>query len=465
MDAPRRILVVDDHRAIREGLRLTLAEFGHGEIEEAPDAESAIQSILADPPDLTIVDLNLPGKSGLDLVAELQANGIQTTVVVLTGHGSIDSAVEATRRGVFDYLEKPVSPERLKAVVERGLEHTNMRREILRLRREMARSGRLDELVGRSPAMLQIYRLVDQVAPTNASVMITGESGTGKEVVARAIHRLSPRAARPLVAINCAAIPRELLESELFGHERGSFTGATAARTGCFEQAHGGSLLLDEIGDMPADLQSKLLRALENRSFRRVGGEREIQVDVRIIAATNANLDALVEERSLREDLFFRLNVFPIQVPSLRERQEDIPVLADHFLQLHLRENPSRVVGFSDAALRRMMVYSWPGNVRELRNVVQRAAILCPQEEIQPEHLPAGLRSGEPSVRPAGRGVFVPSGTGLDEAERAIILDTLRVCGGNKPRAAEVLGISLKTLYTRLNRYGAERSDPNRAAP
>jgi len=216
---------------------------------------------------------------------------------------------------------------------------------------------------------------------------------------------------------------------------------------------------------MPADLQSKLLRALENRSFRRVGGEREIQVDVRIIAATNANLDALVEERSLREDLFFRLNVFPIQVPSLRERQEDIPVLADHFLQLHLRENPSRVVGFSDAALRRMMVYSWPGNVRELRNVVQRAAILCPQEEIQPEHLPAGLRSGEPSVRPAGRGVFVPSGTGLDEAERAIILDTLRVCGGNKPRAAEVLGISLKTLYTRLNRYGAERSDPNRAAP
>jgi DNA-binding NtrC family response regulator len=459
MQSERKILVVDDHNPVREGLRRALGEFGYQNVDDAPDAETALEMVLAAPPDLLIVDLNLPGKSGLDLVADLQQLGIETTIIVLTAHGSIDSAVEATRRGVFDYLSKPVQPDRLKSVVDRGMERTVLLREVLQLRREMMRAGRLPDLVGRTPAMLEIYRLIEQVAPTSASVLITGESGTGKEVIARILHKLSPRAARPLVAINCAAIPANLLESELFGHEKGAFTGATASRIGRFEEANESTLFLDEIGEMPVDLQSKLLRALEERKVRRVGGSREIPIDVRVVSATNTRIETLLQEGNLREDLFFRLNVFLIAIPPLRERIDDIPILAEHFLQEHLREAPSRVVGFSDEALRRMKSYPWPGNVRELRNAVQRGAILCREGDVQPEHLPPAVRGGEPLVRSAGRGVFVPVGTSIDDAEKAILLETLRHCGGNKQQAAEILGISLKTLYTRLNRYEAEKRD------
>jgi len=464
MGLSQRILVVDDHEAVRTGLRRALEEFGYGEVEEAPDAEAAMSAILNHPPDLLIIDLNLPGKSGLELIADLQENGIETTVVVLTGHGTIDSAVEATRRGVFEYVPKPVSPDRLKIVVERGLERTAMRRELLQLRRDVMQSGRMTELVGGSPAMMQLYRLVEQVAPTTASVLITGESGTGKEVIARAIHRLSPRALRPLVAINCAAIPGALLESELFGHEKGAFTGATTSRLGCFEQSNGSTLFLDEIGEMPIDLQTKLLRALESRRVRRVGGDREIDVDVRIVSATNAQIENMLREGKLREDLYFRLNVFHLPVPPLRERAEDIPLLAEHFLQEHLRENPSRIVGFSLPAIRALKAHSWPGNVRELRNAVQRAVILCSEGEIQVEHLPPSVRGEESFSRPSGRGVFVSTGTSLDAAERAIILETLRSCGGNKAQAADILGISLKTLYTRINKYEAERQTGSSAS-
>ena len=323
----------------------------------------------------------------------------------------------------------------------------------------MMRAGRLPDLVGRTPVMLEIYRLIEQVAPTSASVLITGESGTGK-----GSHRAGapspepPRRRGPLVAVNCAAIPANLLESELFGHEKGSFTGATAARTGRFEEASGSTLFLDEIGEMPIELQSKLLRALEDRMVRRVGGDREIPIDVRVVSATNARVEQLLRDGRLREDLYFRLNVFLIAIPPLRERAEDIAVLAENFLQSHLKENAAaRVVGFTDEALRLMRAYSWPGNVRELRNAVQRAAIVCGEGEILAEHLPAPVRGGEPVVRTSVRGVFIAPGTSMDEAEKAIILDTLRHCGGNKSRAAEVLGISLKTLYTRLNLYESER--------
>jgi DNA-binding NtrC family response regulator len=458
MEPDRKILVVDDHKTIRDGLRAWLGEFGYPNVEDAPDAETALEKVLIYPPDLIIVDLNLPGRSGLDLVGDLLQLGIETTIIVLTAHGSIDSAVLATRRGVFEYLSKPVPPERLKSAVDRGMERTALRREVRDLRREMMRAGRLPDLVGRTPVMLEIYRLIEHVAPTSASVMITGESGTGKEVIARALHRLSPRATRTLVAVNCAAIPSALLESELFGHERGSFTGATASRTGRFEEASGSTLFLDEIGEMPIELQSKLLRALEDRKVRRVGGDREIPIDVRIVSATNAPVEQLLQDGRLREDLYFRLNVFMIAIPPLRERPEDVGVLAEHFLQTHLKENPAaRVVGFTDEAQRLMKAYSWPGNVRELRNAVQRAAILCGEGEILAEHLPSPVRGGDPVVRRTVRGVFIAPGTSMDEAEKAIIIETLRHCGGNKSRASEVLGISLKTLYTRLNLYESER--------
>lgn len=464
-DVAGRILIVDDNPGIRQGLRQALGELGFGGVEDAPSAEIALERVLTHPPDLIIIDLNLPGKNGLELVADLQEHGIETTMVVLTGHGSIDSAVEATRRGVFDYLLKPATPERLKSVVERALERTALRREVLRLRREMVRRGRFQELVGSSPSMLELYRMIEQIAPTAASVLITGESGTGKEVVARALHRLSPRAARGMVAVNCAAIPASLLESELFGHVKGAFTGATAARAGCFEQADGGTLLLDEIGEMPPVLQPKLLRTIEDGRIRRVGGEREIQVDVRIVAATNADVGALRREGKLREDLFFRLNVFQLQIPSLRERPEDIPLLAEHFLQEQQEGAASRRVAFSQAAWECLRAYRWPGNVRELRNAVRRAAILCTQGEIQPEHLPPELRGPTAAPMLTSEGVFIPAGSSVAEAERAVVLDTLRRCEGRKPEAARILGISLKTLYNRLAEYDAGPRSPIAGEP
>jgi two-component system, NtrC family, response regulator HydG len=459
MEQRARILVVDDHEPIRRGLQTILSELGYA-VDVAPDAESGLKMAMESPPDLVIIDLNLPGKSGLELVADLQERGEEATLVVLTGHGSIDSAVEATRRGVFDYLVKPVQPGRLKTVIDRGLERTALRREVIQLRREVMRTGRLHQLVGRSPRILELYRMIEQVASSTATVLITGESGTGKDLVARTLHQLSPRASRPFVAVNCAAIPATLLESEIFGHEKGAFTGASAMRTGCFEQAHEGSLFLDEIAEMPADLQSKLLRVLEDRKFRRVGGNRELTVDVRVIAATNADVKQLRQQGRLREDLYFRLNVFTLHIPPLRERSEDIPVLVEHFLEEFRREERPGVAGFSAAALELLTEYRWPGNIRELRNVVQRAVLLCAGGEIQPEHLPGELRGGSLHRRSDDNGSLrIPIGTSVAAAERRLIVETLRALGGDKPKAAEVLGISLKTLYTRLHKYDESSAD------
>ncbi|MDM7914157.1 MAG: sigma-54-dependent transcriptional regulator [Candidatus Eisenbacteria bacterium] len=454
MPKETRILVVDDEEPIRKGLARIISGMGHT-VDLAEGAEEALQKALTSPPDLVITDLQLPGRSGLDLISDLSDRGIEATLVVLTAHGTIDSAVEATRRGVYDYLVKPVDPERLATVIFKGLERASMRQEVLDLRREMVRSGRFQSLIGKSPPMLELYRMIDQIAPSSASVLITGESGTGKEVVARAIHNLSPRSAARFVAINCAAIPETLLESEIFGHEKGAFTGATASRPGTFELADKGTLFLDEIGEMPAALQSKLLRVLEERKVRRVGGQRETPVDVRVLAATNMDVEQRMGAGHFREDLYFRLNVFTLHIPPLRERPEDIPLLAQSFLEEYAQENQKPVVGFAEETLQLLMQYDWPGNVRELRNAIQRAVILSKEEEIQPSQLPPAVR---PSVRknPTKAGsLSVSVGTPLSEVEKAVILETLEACGGNKTRASGLLGISTKTLHMKLRSYRA----------
>jgi len=453
-----KILVVDDEEPIRRGIAYIISGMGH-DVDVAADAEEALAKAIDSPPDLVITDLQLPGRDGLQLVGDLKDRGIESTMIILTAHGTIDSAVEATRRGVYDYLVKPVEPDRLATVIRKGLERSAMRQEVLLLRREMIRSGRFQRLVGKSAPMLALYRLIDQIAPSNASVLITGESGTGKEVVARAIHSLSPRSAARFIALSCAAIPETLLESEILGHEKGAFTGASASRPGCFELADGGTIFLDEIAEMPASLQSKLLRVLEDRKVRRVGGTREIPIDVRVLAATNAAIEERLASGLFREDLYFRLNVITLDVPALRERMEDLPLLAHDFLREYALENGKAVVGFSEDALALMRQYDWPGNVRELRNAVQRAVILSKSDEILPTDLPPAVR---PSVRrdASSSGTLqVTIGAPLDDVERAVILETLRTCGGNKTRAAAVLGVSPKTLHLKLRRYRGRETD------
>ncbi len=473
LGAPHRILVVDDEEPIRKGLARMITGLGHS-VELAADAEEGLERALASPPDLIITDLQLPRRTGLEMVAELQEHGVESTFVVLTAHGSIDSAVEATRRGVYDYLTKPVDPERLEMVIMKGLERAVMRQEVIHLRREMVRSGRFQKLVGQTPPMLQLYRLIEQIAPSAAPVLITGESGTGKEVVARAIHNLSPRAGARFVAISCASIPESLLEDEILGHEKGAFTSASSPRAGVFELAHQGTIFLDEIAEMPVGLQSKLLRVLEDQRVRRIGGERETPIDARVLAATNARIEDRLADGTFREDLFFRLNVFNLQLPPLRDRLADLPLLAQSFLEEYAAENGKSVVGISSEAMEEMRNHAWPGNVRELRNVVQRAVILCPGAEIRPVDLPPAVRAGSggrvgqyrpgdpfPAARPAFGGaaredgsIHLAVGTSLEEVERVVILRTLQACGDNKTRAASMLGISAKTLHSKLNRYG-----------
>ncbi len=464
MEGRHRILVVDDEEPIRKGLARLIQTLGH-QVELAGDAEEALQKALSAPPDLVVTDLQLPGRSGMDLIGDLKERGIDATLVVLTAHGTIDSAVEATRRGVYDYLVKPVEPDRLATVILKGLERAAMRQEVLLLRREMIRSGRYQKLVGKSPAMLEIYRLIDQVAPSSASILITGESGTGKEVVARTIHNMSPRAAARFIAISCVAIPETLLESEMFGHEKGAFTGATASRPGCFELADKGTLFLDEIAEMPVSLQSKLLRVVEERKVRRLGGSREIPTDVRLLAATNASFKQRLESGLFREDLYFRLNVISIHIPPLRERVEDIPLLAQRFLDEYSQENGKAVAGFTTGAIDILTGYHWPGNVRELRNAIQRAVILCKEGEIQPSDLPPSVRPGIRKKSSSPNSLSVPIGAPLEEIERAVILETLSTCGGNKTRAATILGISPKTLHLKLRKYHGLDGAATRAGP
>ncbi|HSD11784.1 MAG TPA: sigma-54 dependent transcriptional regulator [Candidatus Binatia bacterium] len=403
--------------------------------------------------DVALVDLTLPDGSGLDIIRELQERS-SAEIVVVTGRASVDSAVEALRLGAADYLTKPVDVRRLRAILANIARMRELKGEISALRRELLELGRFGSIVGASQAMRQVYELVSRAAPTEVSVLLVGESGTGKEQVANALHELSKRHARPFVAVNCGAISPGLIESELFGHVRGAFTGAVKERHGYFELAAGGTLFLDEITEMPMEFQVKLLRVLETHLVRRVGGETPIPLDVRLIAATNQDPEQAIARGALRRDLFFRLNVFPIHLPPLREREDDVVLLAEHFLEQLNKGEPTRK-RFTAAAMERLRAHAWPGNVRELKNVVQRAFIIA-ENEIDVACLP---EIGAPQAVAAVSGLGV--GLSLAEARRRLILATMENCGGDKKKAATVLGISLKTLYNQLGAYAAKSADPH----
>ena len=453
-----RVLIVDDDTPCRKGLAELLAVWGY-DVTSAADGVEGLERAAADAPAVVVSDLVMPRLDGLGLLSALQKDHPETPVIVLTGQGSIETAVQAMKDGAYDYLTKPVDPSRLQLLLERAVERAEAAREVHRLRRELRQRGAFGRLVAGAPGMREVTRQIEQVAPTDATVLVLGESGTGKELVARTIHEHSPRRRAPFVAVNCAAIPETLLESEIFGHEKGAFTGASGRRPGCFELADGGTLFLDEVAEMSPATQVKFLRVLQDGRFRRVGGQSEIAVDVRVIAATNKPPAKALQDGQLREDLYYRLAVFTIALPPLRERTDDVEELVRVLLE-ELNERHRRAVrGVDDAALALLRRYPWPGNVRELRNVLERAVIVCPGDLIGASHLPsppAASAVGDPEADGDADGaaeVRLPVGTTVDEAERRLILRTLAHTGNNKTRAAEILGISLKTLHNKLNRY------------
>jgi DNA-binding NtrC family response regulator len=447
-----RILVVDDEPASRTGLKDLLTLWGY-EAMAAADGQEALQRSAGWTPDLVIADLVMPGLDGMGLLGKMKRDFPSTAVVLLTGQGSIDSAVRAIKEGAYDYLTKPVDPTRLQLVVDRALERTETTREVQLLRRQLRQRGAFGRLVGSSGVMHEVMRQVEVAAPTDATLLIAGESGTGKELVARTVHALSPRRKGPFVAVNCAAIPETLLESEIFGHEKGSFTGAVERRQGCFELADGGTLFLDEVAEMNPGTQAKFLRVLQEGQFRRLGAQSETHVNVRIVAATNKDPLKALQNGALREDLYYRLNVLTITVPPLRERMDDVPELVQAFVDEFNERHGRSIRGVDDDALDVLRRHRWPGNVRELRNVIERAVIVCPDELVRAEHLPAFDEASLPAVSGTEADVVLSVGTTVEDAERELILKTLKQTGGNKTRAAVILGISLKTLHNKLHKY------------
>ena len=445
-----RALIVDDHEPTLVALSQLVDAEGYTTARAASIAEA--RSLLdASKFEVVLVDLNLPDGSGMNLLEDARNAGT-SAVVLITGQASVASAVAALRTGVTDYLTKPVDFDRLRSILNEVARSSGLADEIRTLKDGLLESGRFGSLVGRSAPMRQIYGLIERVAPSSATVFLSGESGSGKELVAKTLHDLSRRRTAAFVAVNCGAISPTLMESELFGHERGSFTGADRRHRGVFERAHGGTLFLDEVTEMPLELQVKLLRVLETRSVTRTGGEAPIDVDVRIIAATNRQLDQVVAKGSLREDLFYRLKVFHIPVPPLRERAEDIELLGSYFLDM-LAEKEGRRKQLSSEALDALRRYNWPGNVRELRNAIYTAYLLADGDDIDARALPPEIESGGETTFDRSS-VQIPVGTTLAAAERRLILTTLARFDGNKAKTAEVLGVSLKTLYNRLHEYG-----------
>jgi DNA-binding NtrC family response regulator len=447
------VLVVDDEPALREVLALRLADWGHDAraVASAGDAERAIATSI---PDLVLCDVVLPGSSGLGLLIRLREQQATLPFVMMTAHGNIDSAVEAMKSGATDFLTKPIDYATLRALVNGVVRDVVARQQARSLNDELRR---LDgsPLVGRSRAMRELRRTIAVLAATDASAIITGESGTGKEVVARALHAASARGAKPFVAINAAAIPEGLIESEVFGHEQGAFTGAVRARAGCFENAEGGTLFLDEIAEMPIALQPKLLRVLEDGRVRRLGSARDVRFDVRLLAATNRDAARAIRDGRLREDLYYRLNVFELVIPPLRERGDDIPLLAQHFVRECSRRHRMPVEGIAEDAAVQLAAHDWPGNVRELRNVVERAVIVAGRGWIERRHLPPYLQSLSGGVEPT---LTLPAGTSMADAERTIILHTLARVNDNKAEAARQLGVDVKTIRNKLRGYGRGRS-------
>jgi DNA-binding NtrC family response regulator len=439
-----RVLIVEDDPATRSGLAELVQAWGY-QTDEASDGEEGLRKVTSFRPAIIVSDLVMPRMGGHELLRTLKDQLSDITFILLTAQGTIESAVDAIKDGAYDYLSKPVDPQRLRILLQKSVERQETLREVKLLRRQLREQGSFGRIVGNSPAIRSLYRVIEQAAPTSASVLIWGESGTGKELVAQTIHELSPRAQFPFVAINCAAIPETLLESEIFGHEKGAFTGAHDRRTGVFELAHRGTLFLDEIAEMVPATQVKLLRVLQERTFRRLGGRQEQSVDVRVIAATNRDPLEAVRDGKLREDLYYRLNVFTIDLPPLRDRRADIPLLVQTFLNEFNTRNNKSVRAVDQEAMYLLERYPWPGNIRELRNVIERATILAEGDFIEARHLPPPVVSRSEQTLPT-----------VDEAERRLILLTLEHTRNNKTRAAEILGISLKTLHNKLNRMKQE---------
>ncbi|HEX3880523.1 MAG TPA: sigma-54 dependent transcriptional regulator [Bryobacteraceae bacterium] len=490
MNQPIKVLIVDDEASQRSGLAAMVSAWGMT-ARTASDGQDALVKLSEFDADVIVTDLNMPNLDGFGLLQKLRDSGDMPPAIVLTAYGNIDTAVKTVHElGAYWFLEKPIQPATMQVLLRRAGAHAGLRTENRNLERQLVYKGSLGEMVGNSPRMQEIFALLQQAGPSKACVLITGESGTGKEMVARTVHALSTRRQGPFVAINCAALPETLIESELFGHEKGSFTGASERRAGCFEVAQHGTLLLDEIGEMPMPTQAKLLRILEDSKVRRLGGKNEFEVDVRLIAATNKIPEEAVKGGHLREDLFYRLNVFHIHLPPLRERKDDLPSIAQALIGDLNRKHECRVSDMSPAVLESLTAHNWPGNIRELRNVLERAVIIAGEGTIELKHLPAFLQgrsisspavavtngsSREASPAPVLEGVSAPApvaaavghdndqeqvsfpvGTTVEEAEKGLILRTLEHTRNNKTRAAEILGISLKTLHNKLKEYGAK---------
>jgi|YNPBryantNP2012_1023418.scaffolds.fasta_scaffold13151_2 DNA-binding NtrC family response regulator len=460
------VLLAEDDRSTRSSLSQFLKGLGY-EVVEASTGHEAMEHLSARPFDIVVTDLMLPGVGGLEILRALQTDAPGTVGIVITGFGTVQNAIEAMRLGVFEYLLKPINFDELQIVLERALEFQRLRKENRQFKREVQRQFGLQNLIGHSDAMRRILDLIEKVADSDSTVLIYGESGTGKELVARAIHYRSDRMDKPLVPINCAAIPSDLLESELFGYEKGAFTGAHRTKIGRFEYANGGTLFLDEIGEMSPQLQVKLLRVLQEKSFERLGGVRPIQVDVRIIAATNRDLEKAIEEGKFREDLYYRLSVIPIHIPPLRERKEDIPLLVEHFLEKFNTEKGRSVSGVSPKAMEKLTEYSWPGNVRELENLIERLVVLKRTGTIEVEDLPEKIRFG-PARDPLGAIVLPEEGIRLEETihrlERELILQALRRTRGVKKEAAELLGMKRTTLIQKMKRNKIEFQEGGKKA-
>jgi two-component system, NtrC family, response regulator HydG len=445
--APRgRVLIADDEPSGRAGLANLLRMEGF-EVDVAEDGEVALTKLTETAPDILLSDVRMPGMDGLELLRRSREAYPDLIVVLMTGFGGVDAAVQAMHDGAEDYLTKPLQMGEVLVILDRALERRRLRREAAELRARLRERLSFSSIVGSSPVMQQVFKAIEQVSASRATVLVTGESGTGKELVAAAIHENSARANKPFVKLHCAALAESLLESELFGHEKGAFTGALARREGHFKQADGGTLFLDEIGDITPATQVKLLRFLQERTFERVGGTETLKVDVRVIAATNRDLRAEVAAARFREDLFYRLNVVNIDVPPLRARPGDLLPLARHFLARFARENGKGVSGFDPSAIERIESYRWPGNVRELENVIERAVVLCDGSKIRAEHLPTG-------IAPSPKGVVRIPGATLEEIERYAILSTLEAAGGSTSRTAQMLGISIRKVQYRLHEYG-----------
>jgi DNA-binding NtrC family response regulator len=447
----KTILVVEDEDKLRRVIELHLKSAGY-EVLQAATAEHALK--FADQVQLVLTDLRLPGMDGLALLDTIRRQNANTPVVLMTAYGTVESAVSAMKSGAADFLIKPFSLDHLTAVIEKALEVRALRDENLQLKEALDQKFAFDNIVGRSTGMQEIFHTVARVAPTRATVLLCGESGVGKDLIARAIHHHSPRKDRPFVKINCTALPENLMESELFGYEKGAFTGANTTKPGKFEQADTGTVFLDEIGDVPPGIQVKLLRILQEREFERLGSNKTRRIDVRVIAATNADLRAALEEGRFREDLYYRLNVLPINIPPLRDRKEDIPFLARHFVRKIAPDLGSPAGGVSEAAIEKLMTYHWPGNVRELENVIERSLVLGTGETLEPEDI--RLDMAPASARPAASNSFLPEGLTLDEYEQALIRESLRRANGNKSQAARLLGLTRNALRYRLSQMGVE---------